>query len=158
MKAFVIAIAIILLMSSPVHAHRDSLLTVSPDGSIVEIPKALGPVSLVVTGLGTSALAVSFSVKGQSTSLPSCATQFIKTKLATNMQITGSWYHEESTLPYYVRVKFFDPGYASNKSENSSINFLFDMRTSRLISVERFIASKKNDGGQYLPLRLSECF
>lgn len=109
MKTFLIVIAITFLMCNPAHAHRDSMLTVSPDGSIGEIPKVLGPVSLVVTGLGTSTLAVRFSVKGQSTSLPSCVTQLIKTKLPTNMQITGSWYHDESTLPYYVSVKFLIP-------------------------------------------------
>jgi hypothetical protein len=157
MKTIIAVFAVAYLFFNSAHAHRDTKLPISADGSIEQIPKEFGPVKLLVAALGTNAPFVTFSVKGQSTSLPACLTRHIKTTSLSDMKIAGSWYHDEATMPYYVNVTFLDPGYNPKKYENSRREFLFNLRTSRLISAQRFIANKQRDGGRYSDVSLTGC-
>jgi len=137
------------LVVGTAYAHQDRILTILPDGSIPEIPAHLGPVFLEISGLGTAAPTVRFRSRTHRTNLPACATRLINTRQLKDVFITGSWYHDESRLPYYVSVKFYDPGYVKSRPYNSSFNVLFNLRTAQIIKIQRFVATPSGDGGQF---------
>jgi hypothetical protein len=157
MKTIIAVFAVACLFFNSAHAHRDRRLPISADGSIEQIPKEFGPVKLTVTALGTNAPFVTFSVRGQITALPACQTRHIRTTSLNDIKIAGSWYHDDATMPYYVNVTFLDPGNNRKGYANSSYEFLFNLRTSRLISAQRFITNKQHDGGRYSDVPLTGC-
>jgi hypothetical protein len=117
-------------------------LSVQPDGLIPEIPASFGRVSLKIKGLGSAAPMVQFRVGKHLTDLPSCVTRVIRTKSQSDIRVAGSWYHDEKTIPYYVNVEFYDPGYVRGRLSNSNYSFLFNLRTAQLISITRFEADR----------------
>jgi len=143
-----------LLAIGTAYAHQDRILTIRPDGSVPEIPASFGPVSLRISDLGAPVPMVKFSSGIHHNNLPSCVTRLIQTQQLSDVFVTGSWYHEESRLPYYVNVQFYDPGYVPGRSYNSSFNILFNLRTTQVIEVQRFIADPSGNGGQYQDVAL----
>jgi hypothetical protein len=81
------------------NAHQDRILSVQPDGLIPEIPASFGRVSIKIKGLGSAAPMVQFGVGKHLTDLPSCVTRVIRTKSQSDIRVTGSWYHDEKTIP-----------------------------------------------------------
>lgn len=65
--------------------------------------------------------------------------------------VTGSWYHEETVLPYYVNVQFRDPGYSRARSFNSNLSILFDLRTAEIIDINRFVANRAGTNARFVP-------
>jgi hypothetical protein len=144
----------LVLVATVASAHQDRILTLSPDGSIPEIPAPLGPVSLEISGLGGRAPIVVFRSGKHANTLPPCVTQLIPSTKASQVEVTGSWYHEESILPYYVGVAFHEPGYVAARSYNSSLYVLFNLRTTEVIRIHRFEAERSGNGGRYLEVDL----
>lgn len=140
--------------SGVANAHQDRILSVQPDGLIPEIPAFFGRASLNIKGLGSAAPMVQFRTGKYLTDLPSCVTRLIRTKSRSDIRITGSWYHDEKTVPYYVNVKFYDPGYDSGSWGKSNYSFLFNLRTAQLISITRFEADRSGNGGTDTPIEL----
>lgn len=140
------------LFTSAANAHQDRILTIQPDGTIPEIPASLGPVSLKISGLGSPSPSVQFRSGTHLNNLPDCATGLIRSKQLSEVFVKGSWYHDESRLPYYVGIKFRDPGYVASKRYNSSLDILFNLRTAEVIEIRRFIADHSGNGGRYLPV------
>jgi hypothetical protein len=154
MKSFRFFLLITALFTSAAAAHQDRILTVRPDGSIPEIPAALGPVSLKISGLGSPTPSVQFRAGTHINNLPDCATRFIRSKGQGDVFVTGSWYHSESILPYYVSVQFREPGYIATRPYNSSLNILFNLRTTDVIEIKQFVADRSGNGGRYLSVDL----
>ena len=146
----------LVLLSGIAGAHQDRILTVREDGSIPEIPASFGPVFLSTSQLGSAAPKVSFRVGVHVTTLPACLTRHIRSSNRNDLFVVGSWYHEESILPYYVSVQFLDPGHDKSRSYNSSTNILFNLHNGAVIHVKRFIANRSDSGGQYIKLYLPE--
>ncbi|GEM_PF-3714505 len=76
-------------------------------------------------------------------------TGLIHTQRLSDVFVTGSWYHNEAIVPYYVSVKFYEPGYVRGRTFNSSFNIVFNLHTAQVLSVQRFIADPSGNGGQY---------
>jgi hypothetical protein len=136
------------------NAHQDRILSVQPNGLIPEIPASFGRVSLNIKGLGSAAPMVQFRTGKYLTDLPSCVTRLICTKSRSDIRVTGSWYHDEKTVPYYVNVKFSDPGYDRGRLGNSYYGFLFNLRTAQFIGMTRFEADRSGNGGMNTTIEL----
>lgn len=145
----------LILMLGAAHAHRDRILTIRSDGSIPEIPASFGRVFLKVSNLGSPTPTVQFSSGTQRNDLPPCVTRLISARQQSDLLLTGSWYHDESRLPYYVNVEFHDPGHVPSRTYNSSLNILFNLRTARVINIKRFVADPSGNGGRYQGVTLS---
>lgn len=63
------------------------------------------------------------------------------------MLATGSWHHDESILPYYLSLEFFDPGYSARRWTNPGVQLLFNLRTGKLIHVKSLVVG---DNGRSL--------
>ncbi|MBB4727666.1 hypothetical protein [Xanthomonas arboricola] len=133
MKASRILFFLVLtLLTEPAIAHQDRILSLEPDGSIPEIPASFGKAFLVVEGLGTKAPVVKLKIGARSTALPLCMTRLIKTRQRSSIRLSGSWYHEERIVPFYINVEFPDPGQEQEKYPRSGQTFLFNLRTPSL--------------------------
>jgi len=135
------------------HAHMDRILSLLPDGSIPELPSALGTVSLKISGLGSNAPAVEFDVGSNRDILPTCVTSFIRSKQLDDVRVTGSWYHDESDLPYYVNVQFYEPSPFPHPEFDRSLNILFNLHTAEVIWIKR--RTPTDTGFEELPLKLA---
>lgn len=130
-----ILLAIVLFTIATVaSSHEDRLLTLQADGSIPEILVRFGTVSLVVR-FGPSGSDVWFKVGEHSTAVPACVTRLIRSRNLKDLQLTGSWYHEETLLPYYVNATFFAPGSSKDQTSGNYLSILFNLRTSDIIGV-----------------------
>jgi hypothetical protein len=154
MKNFRFLLLTLVFFTSMASAHKDRILTVQSDGSIPEIPVSFGPVSLKISGLGSVAPSVQFRSGAYINNIPGCVTSLIRSKLQSDVFVSGSWYHDESILPYYVSVKFHDPGYVKSKLYNSSTNILFNLHTAEIIEIKRFVARSDGNGGQFINVDL----
>jgi len=143
------------LVAGPAEAHRDRILPVKADGSIPDIPAEFGQVRLTLEGLGSTNPLIQLRIGTHQTTLPLCVARMIRTRSAAEIQVTGSWYHDEKTsLPYYLDVQFFDPGYDPKRRYNSGHGFLFNLHNAKLIHATTFEATNAGDGGQDMALTL----
>lgn len=155
MRKFSATLLILALFAGSAEAHRDRILHVKADGSIPDIPTEFGQARLIVKGLGSEKPLIQLRIGSHQTTLPPCVAQMIRTRSAAEIQVTGSWYHDEkASLPYYLDVQFFDPGYDPKRSYNSSHEFLFNLHNAKLINAKTFKATEAGDGGQSMALTL----
>lgn len=138
----------LLLVAGTCLAHQDRFLTMRPDGTIAEIPASFGTVSLKVNGLGSPMPKVRFSSGNRHNELPACITRLIRTRRLSDVSVSGSWYHDEAQLPYYVQVEFNDPGQLLAGPYRSNLGILFNLRTAQVIEVSRFVADPAGKGGR----------
>jgi hypothetical protein len=150
--------ALLLLLSlfvGPAKAHQDRIVQIGADGSILDIPPALGPVRLIVKGLGSTNPFVQLRIGAHQTTLPDCVARTIRSTKASDIQVSGSWYHDEKrSLPYYLNIRFFDPGYDRTRAYNSGREFLFNLHDASLIHAQEFKANGSGNGGQSRALQL----
>ena len=128
--------SLLLSVCSAAQAHQDTILSVGPGNLISGIPAPLAPVTLSIAGLGSNAPTIEFGAGGNLTALQLCAAQLIRSSSLEHVSVSGSWYHEESSLPYYVQVFFRDP-LSPARFPNSGYSFLFNLKTSELIKADR---------------------
>ena len=146
---------ILAVFAGAAEAHRDRILHVKADGSMPDIPAEFGQARLIVEGLGSGKPFIQLRIGPHQTTLPLCVARMIRSRSAADIQVTGSWYHDEKTsLPYYLDVQFFDPGYDPKRSYNSSQKFLFNLHNAKLIHATTFKATKVGDGGHGMALTL----
>jgi hypothetical protein len=146
----------LVLLAGPAYGHQDRILALEKDGSIADIPPSFGKATLVVDGLGTAAVTVTLSIGSHTTTLPACMTRLIRTTGRGDIKLSGSWYHDETRLPYYLNVTFLDPGSSAARAYNSSQSFLFNLHNARLMRQERFDADRSGEGGQISETRAPE--
>ena len=76
----------------------------------------------------------------------------------SEVEATGSWYHDESTMPYYLNLSFFDPGYSARRWANPGVQLLFDLRTGKLIEVESLVVGDNDHSLRHVAIDLkSRC-
>jgi len=131
------------------------ILHVNADGSMPDVPAEFGQARLILKGLGSKQPFIQLRIGAHQTILPVCVTQIIRTTSAADIRVTGSWYHEEKpSLPYYLDVQFFDPGYDPKRSYNSGHEFLFNLHNAKLIDATILKATRPGDGGRRMALKL----
>ena len=127
---------VLLWVSFSSFAHKDVRLKVDEHGIVSRIPAEFGEVKLNIQGLGTKKKALTFSVNEQHTQVPECVANLIRTDSPQGMQLSGSWYHETSILPYYVSVQFYTPAQVQAQNYNNpDLSLLFNLQNSQLLSV-----------------------
>ena len=130
-----ILLVVLSCASSCAHAHRDRILSVQADGTIPEIPEEHGRVALE-TDFSLASPAIRFTVGDLTTVVPGCVAKLVLSQSIADVQLTGSWYHERETLPYYVKAVFFEAGTARSPKQHRSIAILFNIETSEIIHVD----------------------
>ena len=149
-----------LLVSGPSMAHRDRTLPIADDGTIADIPPEYGPAKLSISfsPRGSDAPPVSsivLSLGGKQTHLPECVTGLILSTSLRDVVASGSWYHDESVLPYYVSIMFLDPGHPPTSRAKPGYALLFNLRTSKLIEMNVHIARDHGRSVQHVPVDLA---
>jgi hypothetical protein len=132
MRKFSAALLVVLLATSAAYAHRDRILRLTPNGSIPEIPAIFGRAYLTVSGLGTDNPLIQLKIGTHQTTLPACVARLIRTTSQKDIRLTGSWYHDESVLPYYININFYDP------DRSSYYKILYNLHNARIIELKRF--------------------
>jgi hypothetical protein len=129
-------------------AHRDIRVTVEDDGTLVGIPPDYGPAALHVafassTG-GPRIATVVLDLGRNHTRLPACVTGLLRTSAMNDIRASASWYHDESIVPYYLNLEFFDPGYNASAWANAGHSLLFDLHTGKLLQMQALIVQGKS--------------
>jgi hypothetical protein len=146
---------ILALFAGPAGAHRDRIVHVEADGSMPDIPAQFGQARLILEGLGSDQPVIQLKIGANQTTLPACVARMIRTTSAADIQVTGSWHHDEkATLPYYLDIQFLDPGHDPKRRYSSSHQFLFNLHDARLIDAKAFEANQAGNGGQFGVLKL----
>lgn len=130
-------------------AHRDIRVTVEDDGTLVRIPPDYGAAALHVafasSADGPRIATVVLDLGRNHTRLPACITSLLKTRAMSDVRASASWYHDESIVPYYLSLEFFDPGYDASAWANAGYSLLFDLHTGKLLWMRALIV---RDGGK----------
>lgn len=133
-----VALAFLLAITAhSVCAHEETPLAVLPDGVLSGLPKSFGRVTLHVAHDSTPASILTFETGGHSFTAPACLTRPIRTKSLSSVEVSGSWYHQVSSLPHYVAVTFVDPWYEGQVMA-SKYSFLFNLHIATLVHVMRW--------------------
>ena len=154
------SLMLLLLLSGVSHAHQDVEVQIMSDGKLLGLPKEYQPASLEVAFSGNDKSrrpnSISISIGKNTTIVPSCAAQLINTNEKKLIGASASWYHTRSTLPPYLNVIFLDPVQDTSSWPNSGFSLLFNLETSKLISMEVSIARKEERSMQSIPVDLSQ--
>jgi hypothetical protein len=118
-------------------AHQDRILQLQPNGTVTGLPSPYRALRLSIKEIGTRNVEVVLIVGNRSTTLLPCATNLIRSASMSDVRITGSWYHDERTIPYYINLRFMDARSPSDIFGRSSLDFLFNLRTGELIDASR---------------------
>jgi len=144
----------ILLTATIARAHEDTPLLLLRNGVIVGIPSPFQTPRLTVDGLGTATPRIELSVGERVTKLLPCAAKLIKSLSIDHVQVSGSWYHEERFIPYYISVHFLDAWRPPLLVQQSSYDFVFNLRTGEFIQASRL--TPMADDVQYARLNASK--
>jgi len=153
--ALLVALA---LSTGAAHAHRDRILSLRADGAIPELPAPYADTRLRIDYSTTSAGRVSqlsFTSGKRSTTVPSCLLALISRASPAGLRLTGSWYHERSSLPHYISVELRDAEAVQHQAGYTAQRFLFSLEDARLLEVST-ITRLPNDQGeqsQAIPLQ-----
>ena len=142
------------------YGHQDRIVKITSDGTLSAIPPSFGPAGLRVafgqTKTGEPPVSsVELTLGAQRVSLPVCVTGLLHTVRIQDVHASASWYHDEKLLPYYLSLKFYDPGYDRKASFNSGYSLLFNLRTARLMQMEVLIVRDKGMAMQSVPVDLA---
>jgi hypothetical protein len=152
-----------LVVSGTAFAHSDRILPIGFDGVMADVPAQYGPASLKVNfarPMSESPPITSLVLKlGQKRiKLPACITGLLRSRKIEEVVATGSWYHDESTLPYYLSLTFFDPGYSESRWANSGVQLLFNLRTGKILAVDSLVVGDNGRSIKNVPVELkSRC-
>ena len=153
-------LALGLVVGGPALADKVSFLPIAGDGSIAGVPAEYGPARLQVdfSALGSNEPAVSsvtLSLGDKKTHLPSCVTGLLHSLDLKDVTATGSWYHHESGLPYYINFMFQDADQNAENPAAAGFSFLFNLRTGKLIAMVVHIPRDHGQSVQYVPVDMA---
>jgi hypothetical protein len=147
------------VISASAAAHKDRRLSVAPDGSIPELPTTYASTRLHVGFAGADSKKLSeltITSSGRKTSLRPCLLALVSAHPASQMSLTGSWYHDESRLPHYLQVRFSEQEAQTDLRETPAVLFLFSLRDASLLQVTivRDLHLPDQQAEQYQELKL----
>ena len=128
------------------YADQDRVVRIRTDGTLSEIPAQFGPSMLRVRFSKSSERPISsleLTLGTQTNRLPTCVTRFLPAVRLEDIGASGSWNHDETRLPYYVTVRFFDSGYDGKSSDRPGYALHFNLRTARLIKMQVIVVSNR---------------
>ena len=163
MKISVALLFSCVIASNSAFAHRDRILPIAQDGTLADIPAEFGPANLKIdfsAPMNESNTITSMALKlgERRIELPVCVTGFLRSQSIDEVRAVGSWYHDESLIPYYLSLTFFDPGYSVKKWANPGVILLLNLRTGKIIKMQFQIVQDEGRTIQFLAVDLkSRC-
>ncbi len=160
MKKLFLSIITLLVFSGPALSHRDMTLTLNKDGSISNIPVKFGAARLEVIFNGSektnSVSSVLLTLGKKKVSIPKCVTQLLRSRSEKDdITIHGSWYHNESILPYYLGIVFSDRVNISANNNRNNYSLLFNLHNAKLIKLEHNVYSQNGKSLEIKAVNLS---
>jgi len=152
-----LAVSLLALAAAGIcEAHQDRGLTVTDNGTILELPAEFGPASVKIEFAQSPPIAsITLRLGKNIVKVPKCATGFLTSRSMKDVAVAASWYHEESVIPYYLSMHFFDPAHNSNGWSNPYYLLIFNLRTARLLSMDAHVVMDEGKTFQDLPLDLA---
>lgn len=154
-----IALALALVSATArAQVHEDRLLRVASDGTIVGLPAQFSPATLrVVYALidgERRVTTLALAIRDRRVELPLCVVGLLNTDDERDMRLSASWDHDEEIVPYYLQLRFFDPGFDSKRAANSGFALLFNLRTAKLIEMDVDVVHDRGERAQTIPVDL----
>ena len=149
-----------LVVSGIALPHEDRILPIGADGTIANIPAKFGPAKMQVSFSGSTKgdapiSAIVLSLGSHRTRLPLCVTGLLLSQNIKQVRATGSWYHDESVMPYYLDVTFFDPGQDPTNWAASGYSLHFDLHNAKLLRMSVHIPRDNGQSVQEVPIDLA---
>jgi hypothetical protein len=162
MNRLMATLALLLFVSSNACAHKDAILPINEHGVISGIPPTLGPGQLELEfswfQLPTPVSKLVLHLGGKSLVFPKCLTRLLNTDALSKVKVSGSWFHDEAVLPYYLNVRFQDRTYDAYVSTFIGYSALINLRTNTLMRMTEYSVQKGHKGGQQRDVDLeSQC-
>jgi hypothetical protein len=145
------------IVASGAWAHRDRRLTLSPDGTVPELPAAYSATRLQIqfaehdSGKLTKLI---LSSAGQRTVVKDCALKLVRAGSLDRLSLAGSWHHDEKLLPHYIHILFKEQVAAANLPEEPGVVFLFSLRDARLLEVKKIVPLSQGQAVTYQEVEL----
>lgn len=158
MKRITLLAALVVLLSTAAFAHTDRILSVRSDGVIPELPPTYQTTRLhVAFSEGDAGVLerLDFLSSGQETSVKPCLLKLVPKSSLQQLFLSGSWYHEEETLPHYLSVQFRDTLTPEGMPEQLRVRFLFSLRDAKLLEVTQTLPIPGQNAVRFQGIRLS---
>lgn len=139
----------------PASASTDMRFKIGRTGQIDNLPRSLSPVFARASfSSGQNPRLMSFQLQtpnGQS-SLPKCLLEHIESTTVRDIELTGSWHHEEVPVPY-ITVQFYAPkDFTEVRADGSKfrraygfrdVSIIFNLRTGKILATNLFVPATK---------------
>lgn len=125
-------------MGSECYAHTDISLAIAPNGDVSGLPDEYGTFNLIVDFSQSNDASIQSIVLARGASkavLPSCITGLVQSSDMDDVELSASWYHDETTLPYYMNLSLYDPNLDPSETQYPGYTLLFNLRTGKLMSM-----------------------
>ena len=147
-------------LSAVCHAEQVRVLEIASDGTLNGLPSEYLPSAMRIQfsppgGGGRPVSSFELVLGKQRTRLPPCVTAVLNTRQVKHVKAFASLGREQTAVPPYMTVEFFDPNYKPNALFNPGYSLLFNLRTARLIEMEVLIVRERGKVLQHLPLDLA---
>ncbi len=157
MKAITAIVIGCLLLAETCFAHKDYIIAVNEDGTLEGIPSEYGPAAMHVEfapqNSGSAPItSITLDLGKNRVRIPICVTGLLRTQRMGEIKATASWYHDETLIPYYLNIDFFDPGYNKLRWPNPGYSLLFDLHTGKLMEMDVHILRDSGRSVQQVPV------
>jgi hypothetical protein len=138
-------------------AHQDTDLQLSSDGRIHGLPHQYESTRLQIEFADKAAgrpTKMTFISAGKQTVIERCLLERLPVGSWRHMSLSGSWYHDNQSLPHYVVVRFETPAQSPDLPHPLGISFLLSLQNARLIVAEEALSTASKDEVKLSPIRL----
>mgnify|MGYP006143337367 CR=1 FL=1 len=123
MKIFLTLISFI-FMANLNMVHQDRILKIDKNGNIIGLPKKFMPAQF---DLNKNSL----RINNKEIIFPKCISTYYKEYKNPKLLLTASWYHQKTSLPYYLNFQIKD------SSISYGYRILIDLETLELIYIHK---------------------
>lgn len=138
---------ILTLASCACLAHQDTVVQIRKDGTMIGLPKQFQPCALNIefkkSNSETPVESLVIVLSGHRIQFPPAVLRLLKSKNLKAVFASASWYYEERTLPFYMRVEFLEPGFDVSCPDNPGIAMLFNLRTGKLMDMANILVHRE---------------
>jgi len=157
----IFTIICLVLASGNCFAHKDRIITLRDDGYLEGLPSEYNPAILRIQFApqntdSASVTSISLDLGTNHVNIPLCVTGLLHSKRMNEIKLSSSWYHDESLFPHSLSVRFFDPGYKSNRWANNGFLLMFNLHTAKLIRMEVMIVHDNGKSMQSIPVDITD--
>lgn len=135
-------ILLLCMLAFNADAHRDAWLKISEDGKISPLPDeyAATRVKIELSNQKSGKLTkFTFTSAGKTTNIQKCLLELVPEVSNGQIQLSGSWYHDEQILPDYVAILFKTGVDSSDLPAPTGVEFLFSLEDASLLRVTNSI-------------------